>query len=287
MTLQQPKRRLKGIELSGVHVVDQPDNPGARIALFKRAAEEALSKGVPSFDQINERDAIKGLLAEAYALTDHYLLSLDAAIFDGPTEGEDVKAKIRQNTEQFKAALDALVGSYVGGTGEAALAETGAGITDEALIEKRRSRMAGTTTGALADVMDYFRKQYGGSDLTTNNTPTPEIQTRQEAEQVFKAIAKSRFPGAGSDELAVGRFAQTGEGKELYGAMKGLPSVPAAPVPVEKNDAPETTTGAGRELEKEAREIAKRENVSYEQALGRAAGQRPDLLGAHNAQMRR
>lgn len=229
---------------------------------------DKLRKATPTFDEINERNALKGLLNEAYKITDAYLASLDMAIYNAPQDGEDPRAKVIANTDQFKAALDELVGSYAKRRGD--LAKKGAAISDEVLKRKKQVRMQGSHT--------------------PTSKAQPQIRTRQDAIEVFKQVAKTMFPGE-REEIAIYKMSQTDQGREMANAIQQFPPGPpsGATPPVEKREAPraeQAVTSAGGELVREADKIAKSEGISQELAMGRAAKRRPDLLGKHNEELR-
>lgn len=123
------------------------------------------------------------------------------------------------------------------------------------------------------------------SKASPKHTP-PKIRTRQDAEEISKSIARSRFPGE-RDEIAFGKTARTVEGQEMADAIRQFPQGPSAPPPVEKHEAPQAETNAGGELAREADKIAKSESISRELAMGRAAQRSPDLLAGHNEEIGR
>lgn len=234
---------------------------------------DKLRKATPTFDEINERNALKGLLNEAYKITDAYLASLDMAIYDAPQDGEDPRVKVIANTDQFKAALDELVGSYAKRRDE--FAKKGAAISDEVLKRKKEVRMQG--------------KPAPTAKASPKHTP-PKIRTREDAIGVFKQVATTMFPGE-REEIAIYKMSQTDQGREMATAIQQFPQGPpsGATPPVEKREAPraeQAVTSAGGELAREADKIAKSEGISQELAMGRAAQRRPDLLGKHNEELR-
>jgi hypothetical protein len=105
----KPKRRLKDLSISSVHLVSEGDNPEARIALFKRKEDEAeidaLAKATaeeieaaPPSEAIATIEAAKEALLYIASLMRPDAPSDEAALFEysRTVEGQETIQKVRE-----------------------------------------------------------------------------------------------------------------------------------------------------------------------------------------------